>query len=144
MLQSAGGTETSQFRDMAFRAGNAGASIPISFLQRAAKVRKSGSLLWKPRAITFRTPIPITNATCSNSCPNPSHGMMLCPAGQLLLQNTGERVECTLILMQDIATKLPTYLAERVYGQRYPGNSNLLFACPARAKVDRISQTSPK
>ena len=33
------------------------------------------------------------------------------PVGQLQLQNTGETVECALILMQDVKTKLPAYLA---------------------------------
>ena len=34
------------------------------------------------------------------------------PAGQIQLQNTGEEVECALILMQDIATKLQRYLLD--------------------------------
>ncbi|PHQ94218.1 MAG: type III restriction endonuclease subunit R, partial [Marinosulfonomonas sp.] len=32
------------------------------------------------------------------------------PAGQLKLENTGETVECALILMADIKTKLPDFL----------------------------------
>ena len=35
------------------------------------------------------------------------------PAGQLQLQQTGETVECTLILMQEVQTKLPPFLASR-------------------------------
>jgi type III restriction enzyme len=35
------------------------------------------------------------------------------PAGQLQLQQTGETVECTLILMQDVQTRLPPFLASR-------------------------------
>lgn len=35
------------------------------------------------------------------------------PAGQLQFQQTGETVECTLILMQDVPTKLATFLSDR-------------------------------
>lgn len=49
------------------------------------------------------------------------------PAGQLQLQQTGETVECTLILMQDVPTKLPSFLKKPCLGGKT--TSQAVFYC---------------
>lgn len=87
-------------------------SIPTSFLPCSEATTPPTSPCWRRREANSTISTPLNKRSVFALMSDSFAWDTPVPAGELaLLKDTGETIECELILMRDMPTKLPPYLA---------------------------------